>query len=187
MCERKFTRIGAGSWRRRLELFIDDLIWAYTQSTVLMAIESSRTGAPPAGGKLRPQHFDCVPCTDAARNAFVRGDLKSIVREHIVPRAVMRRIVLQVVTRDDTRRVLDEYAKVALVDSHEATRLTKSTMPRGLAVDWSKLPSQLPDAWARYRNADHPRILPKWSDGSLAWDRPMASLLPRVPARARSG
>jgi hypothetical protein len=160
-------------WHRRLELFIDGLIWAYSVD----GFDGERVvqdGRIPAGSRLKEAHFRHVPCTDAARRALGRGDLKSVKREHIVPRNVLRRSVLKLDTPEDTKRVLDTYARVALVDAEEEGRLGVSEMPRGWDkdVDWSKPPTHLPSAWARYQELTDPPVVPRFGDGRIAWDEP---------------
>lgn len=155
-------------WRRRLEMSIDNLLWAASVDGVDDDGTVGQDSWVASGGGLKAHHFDRVPATDAARNAFAARDLKSIKREHVVPRAVLRKIVLKTGTAHDTQRVLEAYARVALVHDHEARKLPTSTMPRGWpgATTWSPLPAPLPDAWARYRAEG---IVPTHPDGTPAY------------------
>lgn len=170
ICEVREEVRAASRWQRRLDLFVDGLIWAYSVDGV-DGDHVVQDGLVPAGRRLKESHLRHVPCTDLAREALRREVPRSIIREHIVPRAKVREIVRCVITPEDTKRVLDTYARVVLVHEMEADILDSRQMPGdwGAGVDWSKPPGQLPDGWARYRTNEAP-IVPKWNDGTCAWD-----------------
>ena len=157
-------------WRRRIELGIDGLLWSasvdgVSEGTVV------QDGWIPSGQRLREEHFQVAPHTEAAWGALRAGNLKAIEREHVVPRATLRKIVLSTPTASETKRVIAAYSLVALVHEDECGRLVHaSKMPQDWAqgVDWSTPPAQLPSAWARYEAAQ-PQVVPRWHDGRSAF------------------
>lgn len=154
------------SWRGRLHDEIDILLWCYSVDDVVEG-QIAKDAWVASGARLRDVHFSRVPHTADAWQRFCEGQRSQIRREHIVPRAYLRSIAVQVESTEDLVRVLDEYARVALVTSAEAKRLRpSSTMPRGWddAVSWARPPLALPNRWARYRAATPP-VCPRLIDG----------------------
>lgn len=160
-------------WRCRLFDAIGTLIWsASVDGRVGNAIK--KDGWVPSGSYLRETHFKNVPHSEKARAALETGELKSIKREHVVPRSKVRKIVLQTATIDDTIRVLREYSIVALVHQSEIGRLKPSSnMPSGWddRVDWTRtpLPRELPSPWKRYEKAKPDPVLLRYHDGRPAF------------------
>lgn len=151
------------SWKHRLNDAVDVLIWSASVDQRLGDVVQ-KDGLVPAGQRLREAHFRNVPHTADAWTALREGRLKSIVREHIVPRSKLRAILFQTSATADSIRVLNEYARVALVEATEAKRLKPSKdMPKGwdAHIDWSRspLPQKLPSAWARYEQAKPPVVV----------------------------
>lgn len=122
-----------------------------------------------SGSGLKPEHFQRVPYTQLALEAFRRNDLTSIKREHVVPRDTLRNILLRTNSVEDSVRVIKEYSIVALVHDSEDSRIKpRYSMPKGWAsnINWSRspLPERLPSPWDRYSNA-FPRVTPMGVDG----------------------
>jgi hypothetical protein len=157
-------------WEGRLRIAIDNLLWSYSVDS-LVGGKVVQDGWIAAGTRLREHHFRNAPSTESARKAFRTGDHKAVRREHIVPRAVLYRLVLRTGTPGDTKRILDAYALVALVTTNEAGRLQQRTMPKGWdhEVEWGALPERLPDAWARYRKCRPEPVLPLTPNGAAAY------------------
>jgi hypothetical protein len=147
-------------WIRRVEIAIDNLLWSASvdASTPAKVVQD---GWVRSGQGLSEFHFENVPHTEEARNAFDAGDLKAIKREHVVPRSKLLKIVLETATPEDTVRVLHAYARVVLVHKMECKRLLPvSDMPKDwdAKIKWSRLPAQLPSPWTRYDRAVPPVV-----------------------------
>lgn len=158
------------AWRARIEIAIDNLLWS---ASVDVRNEEYvvQDGWVAAGQRLRELHFHRAPFTDLAWQAFKDGVPKEVKREHVVPRAKLKRIVCSTPGIDETLRVLRAYARVALVHKTECRRLTHDRMPQRWddGIDWTNPPRALPDPWERYRVADPP-VVPRHHDGRPAFD-----------------
>jgi hypothetical protein len=155
-------------WARRIEIEIDNLLWSASVDGVSGEVIVQDAWVR-SGQSLRAEHFANVPYTKNAMDAFRAGALKTIKREHMVPRSRLRVIVGQIANSADTARVLEAFARVTLVHEDECKRLVPSDdMPRNwdASVDWTHPPETLPDPWARYRTA-RPAVVPLYQGRPL--------------------
>lgn len=98
--------------------------------------------------------FDLTSYTHRAREAHQAGASKLIVREHVVPKKQIRKMLLETSTDEAIELLLRRYCFVCYVHSVEDGKLSekgvKSKMPSG----WeASAPLLERDPWARYRHA----------------------------------
>lgn len=140
-------------WRARILDGVGVLVWAASVDG-RDGEHVRKDGWIASGGALREAHFTRAPATVKARNAFRRGNLTEIKREHAVPRAKLRDILLEVTDLAQSLRILKAYSVVALVHDSELRHIRPaSSMPQAwdAHVDWRRAPpAVLPSPWARY-------------------------------------
>lgn len=153
---RRILQLGADraahpSWTKRIDGSIDELIWSASVDG-RQGDEVVKDGWAPPGQRLREPHLQRLAHTERASLALQNGKLKEITRDHIVPRAYLKAILLGLSDAHVVASLLRRYARIALVHSEEHGRLPRDAMPEGwgVSVDWRR-PDGLPCEWDRYR------------------------------------
>ena len=92
----------------------------------------------------------------AKESKFKNGTTKGLVHEHVFPRKLFRKMLLEDATTKDlltVRKLFDEYCFAAIITTDEDTRLNSAGLRSAMPNDWDKK-----DLWARYK-ADRVKLI----------------------------